>query len=262
MKENSIYRLVNSLTPISLEEMDGVTLQDRIDTKYIIPKRNLTEIFEHLRNDYSVLEISGQRAFRYLTTYFDTTDFQFYQDHHNRLAGRIKARSRTYVESDLHFFEIKVRNNMRTKKYRERLPDVHSQLSDKQRKKIGSFYRKIRPFYHKDLTALLAPTLVNSYTRVTLVNKARTERCTIDMDLSFQDPENPKKESGVEDIAIIELKQPKLSDADGVAATLRTMRIYPRSISKYVLGLIRLHPGLKHNSFKPLLLSLDHLSCQ
>lgn len=262
MKENNIQQLLNGLKPISLDEMDGVKLQNRIDTKYVIPGSYLPRVFAHLRNNYSVLEIGGKRAFSYLTTYFDTDDYQFYKDHHNQLAARIKARSRTYIESNLHFFEIKVKNNYRTKKYREQLDKEHSELSDKQRMKIGSFYHKVRPSYHRDLTGSLVPTLLNTYKRITLVNKEKTERCTIDLDLSFQDPENPKQGIGVNDVAIIELKQPKASTSDGIAASLRRMHIYPTGISKYVLGLIQIHPDIKHNTFKPLLLNLEKIAHQ
>lgn len=259
MKENNLTQLLDSLQPISLSEMDGVKLQNRIDTKYVIPTSSLSQVFQHLRNNYSVLDISDRRAFSYITTYFDTDNYQFYYDHHNHLAGRIKARSRTYIESNLHFFEIKVKNNYRTKKYREQLNHEHSELSDKQRKKIESFYTKIRPTYHRNLTATLAPTLLNTYTRITLVDKAKTERCTIDLNLAFRDPDSPENEIAMDDLAIIELKQSRSSTTDGIAASLRKMRIYPTSISKYVLGLIQIHPQIKHNTFKPLLLNLNKL---
>lgn len=262
MKENNIRQLLCSLEPISLTEMDGVKLLDRMDTKYVIPMNCLPKVFQHLKNNYSVLEIEGRRAFSYLTTYFDTEDYQFYYDHHNRLAGRIKARSRSYIESDLHFFEIKVKNNYRTKKYREQLNKEHETLTDNQRKKIGSLYTKIRPFYHKDLTYTLAPTLMNTYTRITLVNKGKTERCTIDLDLTFKSPDAHETEMALEDIAIVELKQSKSLTTQGIASALRKMHVHPTSISKYILGLIHIHPEIKHNSFKPLLLNLKKLAHQ
>ncbi|MCO6497171.1 MAG: polyphosphate polymerase domain-containing protein [Chitinophagaceae bacterium] len=262
MQENNVISLVDGLQPISLDEMDGVRLQNRVDTKYVIPVTKLPKVFGYLQGRYSVLEIAGKRVFNYFTTYFDTEDYQFYKDHHNRLSGRIKARSRSYVESNLHFFEIKVKNNYRTKKFREQLDTQLLELSPKQRKKINSFYRKIRPFYHKDVMGLLAPTLYNRYTRITLVNSNKTERCTIDLDMSFQDPENPEKKISQEEFAIIELKQSRSSTVEGVAWWLRQMGVHPMGISKYVLGLIRIHPEIKHNSFKPLILNLDRLAQQ
>lgn len=255
-----VYSLVDALTPISLDDMDGVKLQDRIDSKYVIPVKSLPLIFKHLQNRYSVLDIDGRRAFNYVTTYFDTTDFQFYRDHHNRLPGRIKVRSRTYTESNLHFFEIKTKTNLRTKKYREKLAQIHTALSDKQCEKVNSFYRKVRPFRSKDVSSTLAPALVNTYTRITLVNNARTERCTIDLNLAFRNPSGSDEVIRMHDFAIIELKQSKASLTNGIAASLRELHIPPSSISKYVVGLIRIHPEIKHNYFKPLLHKLENIS--
>lgn len=246
MQENSINRLLNGLEPISLGEMDGVKLLSRIDRKYIIPLSSLPEIFDLLRYHYYVLDIDGRRAFNYVTTYFDTSDYQFFQDHHNDLSSRIKVRSRTYKDSNLHFFEVKKKNNLRTDKFREVLSGECFTLSEKQ-------CEKIRTIYQKELTGKLIPALFNNYTRITLVNKAKTERCTIDVNLAFQDPEAPENEISIDGIAIIELKQSKTNLAEGIAASLRTKRIYPSSISKYVLGIIHTHPEIKHNTFKTLL---------
>ena len=58
-------------------------LQDRIDQ--IRNPCKPSTYFQASSNRYSVLDIDGRRAFNYVTTYFDTTDFQFYRDHHNRL---------------------------------------------------------------------------------------------------------------------------------------------------------------------------------
>lgn len=255
MEEYNINQLLASLEPISLAEMDGVKLLNRFDRKYIIPVHRLPDIFPLLKDRYSILEINGRRAFSYLTTYFDTSDYRFYKDHHNRVSGRIKVRSRTYRESNLHFFEIKMKRNNQTKKYREKLAVAHAELSDKQRKKIRSIYQK-------ELNNPLKPALLNSYTRITLVNKDKTERCTIDLDLAFRNPDEPAQEICVDDIAIIELKQSKTSIFNGIAASLRSKRIQPSGISKYVLGLIRLHPEIKHNSFKPLLHNIDRIRRQ
>lgn len=246
MQENNINRLLSRLEPISLTEMDGVKLLSRIDRKYIIPISNLPEIFDLLRYHYYVLDIDGRRAFNYVTTYFDTSDYQFFQDHHNDLSSRIKVRSRTYKDSNLHFFEVKKKNNLRTDKFREVLSGECFTLSEKQ-------CEKIRTIYQKELTGKLIPALLNNYTRITLVNKAKTERCTIDVNLAFQDPEAPENEISIDGIAIIELKQSKTNLSEGIAASLRTKRIYPSSISKYVLGIIHTHPEIKHNTFKPLL---------
>ena len=256
MKKIIVDKLLNELAPISLPGLDKVKLLNRIDRKYIIPVSNLQGIIEVLKkNEYSVLEIEGKRSFSYLTTYYDSPDFQFYQDHHNQLTSRIKARTRSYLESNLHFFEIKMKNNIRTKKVREKLTGPGSVLTISQSDKI-------KELYSKELDGPLQTTLVNRYNRVTLVNKAQTERCTIDVNLTYTAPENPGKEISVNEIAIIEIKQSKTSLLNGIIASLRNMQVYPSSISKYVLGLILTHPEIKHNTFKPLLQLINKIKTQ
>lgn len=247
------HKLLHSLEPISLKGLDNVKLLNRVDRKYIIPISSLPAVIRLLyNNQYSILEIDGCRAFSYLTTYFDTTDYRFFKDHHNRLSSRIKVRTRTYKENNLHFFEIKMKTNVRTNKLREGLPESSSELS-------GIQSNKIRALYPKELMSTLIPALINSFTRITLVNRSKTERCTIDVDVTFRDPEAMHNEIKLNNIAIIEVKQSKASLLNGIVAALRTMRVYPSSISKYVVGLILTHPEIKHNSFKPLLHKIERI---
>lgn len=250
------HKLLHCLEPISLKGLDSVKLLNRVDRKYIIPVNSLPAVFRLLyNNQYSILEIDGCRAFSYVTTYFDTTDYRFYRDHHNRLSSRIKVRTRTYKENNLHFFEIKMKSNVRTNKLRERLPESASTLS-------GNQNNQIRSIYPKELGSRLIPALMNGFTRITLVNRAKTERCTIDVNISFKDPEVANREIMLNGIAIIEVKQSKTSVSNGIIASLRTMRVYPSSISKYVVGLILTHPEIKHNSFKPLLHRIEKVKSQ
>ena len=83
-----------------------------------------------------------------------------------------------------------MKNNIRTKKVREKLTGPGSVLTISQSDKI-------KELYSKELDGPLQTTLVNRYNRVTLVNKAQTERCTIDVNLTYTAPENPGKEISV-----------------------------------------------------------------
>lgn len=256
MQKEIVQSQLSSLNPISLSGLDNVKLLNRVDRKYIIPIGKLPQIIQLLKNNqYTVLEINGCRAFSYLTTYFDNDEYAFFNDHHNHLSNRIKVRTRSYLESNLHFFEVKVKTNVRTNKYREVLNAPGMQLSDVQRSKI-------REFYPKRLSGSLETTLINTYNRITLVNKEKTERCTIDVNLSFKNPGVPHEEIQVNDIAIIEVKQSKTSVLKGIIAALRSMQIPPSSISKYVLGIILTRPQLKHNAFKPLQHKINKIKSQ
>ena len=256
MQKESVQKHLSNLSPISLTGLDTVKLLNRVDRKYIIPVTSLSQIIQLLKNNqYSVLEINGCRAFSYLTTYYDNDAYAFFHDHHNRLSNRIKVRTRSYLESNLHFFEVKVKTKLRTNKYREVLHASSTQLSDAQS-------NKIREFYPRQLTGRLDTTLINTYNRITLVNKDKTERGTIDVNLTFTNPASLHEEICVNDIAIIEVKQSKTSVLNGIIAALRTMRIPPSSISKYVLGLILTRPEIKHNAFKPLLHKINKIKTQ
>ncbi len=250
MQNEQLNDLLQSIEPISLADMDDVKLLDRFDWKFIVPVTSLDEIFDLLRDQYYILDIDGRRGFNYETTYYDTVDFRFYHDHHNGLANRIKVRSRSYLESNLHFFEVKMKTDLKTSKFREKLESKMFEMNKAQTEKVKSFYPD-------ELTGDLVPTLINSYKRITLVNKAKTERCTIDLNITYRDPEAPEAGVTVSDIAIIEVKQSNVSLLHGIMCSLRRRHIYPSSISKYVLGIIKLHPDINHQVFEPLLVKLS-----
>src|SRR5688572_2697732 len=96
---------------ISLDEMDAVRLQNRVDTKFVLPGEKLGAILDGLMPHYRVLEIAGGRLQSYQTLYFDTEDAAMYRMHHNGQGRRLKVRKRWYMGSDLAFFEIKRRTN-------------------------------------------------------------------------------------------------------------------------------------------------------
>ena len=57
MKEQ-IAHIVNSLEPITLSEMDGVSLMKRTDTKFVIHEKDLIEVLSHIKDEYKVLQIN------------------------------------------------------------------------------------------------------------------------------------------------------------------------------------------------------------
>ncbi len=265
MREAHVKNLLGELDPISLDEMDGVKLLNRIDTKYVIPFRYFEKLMEMLGDRYYILDMDGKRIFKYVTTYFDTLDFQFYRDHHDKKLTRLKVRSRTYADTDVHYFEIKRKYNHRTKKYREMLTQEQGELTEEQREKIQKYYQRISPYYTEDFARSeevadsLVPALITSFCRITLVNKEKTERCTIDLDLSFINPDVPDEEIKMDEIVIIEVKQSQSSTSQGIAASLNKHGIEPFSISKYVLGIINTQENVPHEAFDYLLDKVEEL---
>ena len=104
---------------IGLDEMDGIRLMNRVDTKFVTTDAMLEEILLRAESEYRVLEIDGIRMSAYDTLYYDTADLEMYMAHHNRRLRRYKVRTRTYLNSGESFLEIKRKNNRgRTKKKR------------------------------------------------------------------------------------------------------------------------------------------------
>lgn len=103
--KNKVQEVLNSFEPISLKEMDRVKLMDRTDRKYNFNISLLPELLKMVRDDYRALEVEGTRMSRYETLYYDTPEFDLFQNHHNGKTNRYKIRLRRYVETKLTFLK-------------------------------------------------------------------------------------------------------------------------------------------------------------
>ncbi|MGL4631221.1 MAG: polyphosphate polymerase domain-containing protein [Leadbetterella sp.] len=234
---------------ISLQEMDGVKLMDRVDSKYLIPLNVLPQILEEIIPFYRILEINGVRLNRYETQYFDFNNYELYHNHQAGKTNRYKVRFRKYVESDLCFFEIKHKNNKgRTKKIRLKQPEKMIDILNPQEME---FLESQTPLDGN----MLKGNLWVYYNRLTLVNRFSTERLTIDLDLSFKN-----KERAIEypKVVVAEVKQEKLG-ASPIINVLRSKHLMEGSISKYCLGIMSLNPLIKYNRFKLKYLHLNKI---
>lgn len=231
--------ILNEFSTITLEKMDGVKLMDRTDTKFIFNKNILNQILIKLQNNYLVLEVNGCKVSRYESLYFDTINYDLYHKHQNGKLNRFKVRFRKYVESNLHFFEIKFKNNKgRTVKNRVKQMEINGEIKEK----ALSLLAEKTPFASTDLEAKF---WVN-YSRITLVNKYTPERVTLDLNLHFK---NNTQTKHVENIVIAEVKQEKVSNSFFVNL-MKQLHIREGGISKYCLGVISLTQNIKHNNFK------------
>ena len=234
-----LNELLDTFTPIGLKEMDGVKLLDRTDTKYVFAADELPAILNELCSYYRVLEVNGNRISHYETLYFDTPGFHLYFCHHNGHLNRFKVRYRKYLDSDLSFFEIKLKTNKnRTVKERIRQRDVFLTIHPDAEQLL---IRKT----NMD-AALLKPALWVYYNRITLVGIDSPERLTIDTALSFI---NGERRCGLPALAIAEVKQDK-SARSPFLRLMKLHRIRRNRISKYCIGMILVHPDLKKNNFK------------
>ena len=117
-----ILDIVNTMQPISLDEMKDVRLMNRVDTKYLVTSDQLVAILQRICDHYYAQEVGGNRLSPYCTVYYDTPELTMYIIHHDRHLVRDKVRVRTYVDSHLTFCEVKHKTNKgRTKKKRMEL---------------------------------------------------------------------------------------------------------------------------------------------
>lgn len=240
---------VQNLAPVTLAQLDAVSLQNRIDSKYVFNKDDLMTLIPCLFKNYKVLDIDSLRSFSYENNYFDTKDLLLYQDHHNGYVNRIKVRSRKYVESNLCYFEIKKKEKVnRTYKHRTKLSGLVYTVSSENHDLVQSYTRK-------DLHDLQF-ILKNNFNRITLVNNDFTERVTIDYNLLFADERN---EVTLDQVAIIEVKQSKVTQNSPLVAFLRAQNTRQNSFSKYIIGVISLHPEIKKNNFLPIIKNLNKI---
>ncbi len=245
----SFIQSINQLEPISLEQLDSVSLLNRVDKKFVLNSFQLEQIFPCLLENYFVLEIDGNKIFTYENNYFDTKCFQFYKDHHNSYVHRIKVRSRKYVESNLSFFEIKKKEKIdRTNKFRAKVPDLMDEL-DQSKKDI------IKTFTRKNISNIEL-ILKNNFSRVTLVNKQFTERVTIDVNLEFIKDE---KKIALSKVAIIEIKQSKATQSSPLADFFKSNNFRKQSFSKYIYGVIIFNEEIKKNNFLQLIKKIKNI---
>jgi len=239
---------IERFAPITLEEMDGVKLQDRVDTKYVLPASELPALLEKMVPHYRMLEVNGQRGTAYRSLYFDTPDLKHYRDHHNKRTFRSKVRYREYIGSGLAFLEVKRKTGRgRTDKKRIRVEGIPDQLLGEHLRFAQEAARDNSP---------LVPALWNHFTRYTFVAKDRPERLTMDLDLRFSDPNG---EGRLGNIVVAELKQERADRQSPFVQLVRAMGERPSGMSKYCIGMLTLRRPVKHNAFKEVLLRLNRL---
>ncbi|MFE8070821.1 polyphosphate polymerase domain-containing protein [Marinobacteraceae bacterium S3BR75-40.1] len=249
-----ILHALAALARHGLDDLPNTRLQNRVDTKYMLPLALLTQLLEAARTHYSVLDINGSCISQYQTTYLDTADFRCFHMHHRGELERYKVRLRQYINSGQRFLEIKHKTNQkRTHKTRQQLPTPPS----------GA-----HPWsaHHDFLTAQLprtlhelSPSQSGRYQRIALASDALGERVTLDFDLHYQSLRNGTTQA-LDNIVIVEVKQHRLSKHSPFIQLLTRLGVRPISFSKYCIGCCLTQPELKRNLFKPTLAYLAQLN--
>lgn len=235
--------VMNDMMPISLAEMEGVKLMNRVDTKFVAPARLLSDILRMAQADYYVQDVDGKRIAAYDTLYYDTPDMQMYIRHHDRQLRRQKIRVRTYVDSHLTFLEVKNKTNKgRTKKKRIEVNTTDLRAVDEKQRA----WLKGKSWYE---VASLQPQLRTRFERITLVNREMTERLTIDTALRWENVQTGKT-AALGEVVVIELKRDGNQPSE-MAEILRALHVKQLKMSKYCIGVALTNPTVKNNRFRP-----------
>lgn len=256
--------ILTNYQPITLEEMSGIRLMNRTDTKFVTNIATLRKLLKLAVWQYRAQEIEGKRQARYYTMYFDTPDMQMYTCHHSGHANRQKLRIRSYVDSGLNFLEVKTKNNhKRTRKKRTTMFDfdplaparnIAFDSHDDNFKEYDCFLRE-NLWYKPEI---MGEAIENRFNRITLVNNNKTERLTIDTDLCFHNI-HTGNDCSLPELAIIELKRDGLVPSP-ILALLNELRIKPLGFSKYCIGTALTNPDIRQNRFKQRLHALEKLA--
>lgn len=232
--------------------MDSVALMDRHDTKYVLNRHDFELMLPELSSEYRVLDINGNRISKYISQYFDSNSFEFYRLHQIGKKNRVKIRIRRYVESNINFLEVKLKNNKgRTIKHRMPVGELRSELT---------VFDKAFIHEHTLLDFDLAPAIVNSFSRITLVHKTKPERLTFDLELAFKNSSGSNLD--IPNLVIAELKQEKFDRTSLFPAHMKVNLLRPGQISKYCLGVALLESTVKKNEIKQKIKKLSTLTDQ
>jgi hypothetical protein len=237
---HSIESILQKFQPVSLMETTAVKLMNRIDRKFWFHFSLLGPLLDEIAQFYDVLEIDDKRLVNYQSIYFDTPDRQMYLHHHNGFRDRYKIRRRKYETSELGFLEIKRKTNkQRTIKKRIEVPFTQGEIAEAER----SFILENSPYGNQILNAVL----FNQFNRISLVDKAKKERCTIDFAINLW---NENEKVSLENLVILELKRGKNLKSSPIVSVLKEFQIRQKGLSKYCTGRALLEPGIKMNRFK------------
>jgi hypothetical protein len=244
--------LLGSFEAIDLGELDAMAaLQDRVDRKYLLALPLLAPFLDTLMPSHRLLVLEHGRWSRYSSIYFDTGDLLCHRAHIQGRRRRWKARTRRYLDSGLGRLEVKTKGfRQRTAKSAMEIgPDQHGVLDAK-----GTAFveRALRQAYGMGLPSRpLQPSLEVFYRRITLADRAGTERLTIDFDLRLRDPAGNVLAGSAPDAVLVETKaasQPGRADT-----ALRALGVTSDRYSKYCSGMMLAHPEHPFPELRPVI---------
>ena len=243
---HELHNLTN-LERISLDDMNArAAMLTRVDRKYLVSTDCLDELIALMNPETQILEIGGKIEQRYASCYFDTPELHSFMDTAHKRRRRYKVRTRSYLDSELAFLEVKTRGP-RGHTVKKRMAYDFAQagrmeLSREGRLWVAERLEAAQCFDGVGRVDSLVPVLSGTYTRSTLLMAGGQGRATIDTDLNW---DSWGHELQAPRIAIIETKSGAApSELDRL---LWGNRIRPSRISKYATAMALLTPDLQTN---------------
>ncbi|MEK0420620.1 MAG: hypothetical protein RLZZ161_471 [Bacteroidota bacterium] len=218
--------------------------EKRNDSKFLAHVSALDAVLQSLSEEYLLLENQGSRVWHYTTEYWDTPDRNMFYEHHRDRAHRYKIRRRRYGQEDGFWLEVK-----------EKTPDgrtLKHRLFNPAPAESEKFILTNSPY----ISSELSPALSVDYDRLTFLHKTQPLKITVDTNLKAN---NGSTSVSFTDLMILEIKSEKIQGASA-AGLLKSFGLKPCSVSKYCIGMATLHPELKQNAFKPLLMQIKKIS--
>ena len=253
----SMTEILNHYETITLDEMRDIRLMNRIDTKFVTTVPVLRQLLSLAQDEYFVQQVNGECLSPYHTLYYDTEDCAMYNRHEAGHLERQKLRVRSYLHVGLNFLEVKTKNNHgRTKKKRITAEGFDPEQCLKFNVRSSAYEEFLRTYLRYDANRLM-PQMENRFNRITLVNKGKTERLTIDTNLQFHNI-TTGHDRFMDNLVIIELKRDGLQPSP-ILPKLLQLRIHPHGFSKYCIGSALTNENLRRNRIKPRLHSVEKI---
>ncbi len=222
-----------SFPPITLADLDSTwTMARRYDTKFILERRAMNQFLDQTTTSFAALEIAGERAFTYRTTYFDTPDLLLYRDHAQERSRRVKVRMRQYIESNRVRLEVKAKlGNGQTQKT---LFEDRSELGPSEIALIDQAIAQTYPTSrYCDLASQLLQSATTTFVRSTIINQNSVERITFDSSLRLDS--NGQQVQLLPQLVLVEVKS--IHQISDTVRELRQLGFHPTSFSKYCAGI-------------------------
>lgn len=243
--DRSLDAQLAALAPIGLGEAEFVALPARFERKYVVDEQRLADFVDRVAPTHSVLEIDGRRVATHSTVYFDTADLAAYRAHVQGRRRRYKVRTRHYGDPGAAMLEVKLKG-LRGATVKQRCPHPGPDLTHLGDDALRFVESVVRDVYGFGVAPGLAPALVTTYRRTTLVDLDAGVRVTIDRDLRVG--------AGDEAVAlgrgtaIVETKS--VSPRPAVERMLLANGVRPQRLSKYCMGVVALNPEVAGNPWR------------